>query len=189
MGIREGLVTLLARKPAHGYQLKLDLEAAVGDTWTVNVGQIYTTLQRLERDGLVESSGMDEQKRIIYRATAPGRAAARAWLAEPEELAAANRDEVTLKVLLALTTGVESARRVVEIQRGATMAGLQDYTSLKATADDDLGWQLYLDRLILNAEAELRWLERVEARIESLPAKAAAPVRRVEAHDRAGVRQ
>jgi hypothetical protein len=93
-----------------------------------------------------------------------------AWLAAPVDLAAAGRDEISLKVLMAMVSGAIDPRRVVERQRGATMTILQDFTTLKSDdSKDDLAWQLYLDRLILSAEAELRWLERVEARLDLMP--------------------
>ncbi|MFP3881469.1 MAG: PadR family transcriptional regulator [Actinomycetota bacterium] len=175
MGIREGMLALLARGDAHGYQLKVDLEAATGEMWSINVGQVYTTLSRLERDRLVTSSGSDAQGRIVYRITDAGREAVAAWMAGPVELAAAGRDEISLKLMVALASGLD-ARRVVEVQRSATMGLLQDYTALKAAADDrDLAWQLQLDRLILSAEAELRWLERVEDRLDPAPASEPVP--------------
>lgn len=179
MGIKEGLLCLLARGDAHGYQLKSDLETTTGDTWQVNIGQIYTTLQRLERDGFVASTISNGDGRVVYTITDRGRDAAREWMQSPVSLAAAGRDEISLKVLMSLASGVEDPRRVIEKQRGSTMTLLQDYTNLKGDgqAEDDLAWLLHLDRLILSAEAELRWLERVEARLEDLgpttPAKAA----------------
>lgn len=167
MGIKEGLLGLLARGEAHGYQLKVDLEAATGEVWTINVGQVYSTLSRLERDGLVVTIGSDSQGRIVYEITDAGRESVAEWMAGPEELAAAGRDEISLKLLVALAAGMD-ARRVVDVQRGATMGTLQDYTALKAANQDgDLAWQLQLDRLIFSAEAELRWLERVESRLEA----------------------
>lgn len=165
MGIKEGLLALLARGEAHGYQLKLDLEAATGDTWRINVGQIYTTLSRLERDGLVRSAGADNQGRIIYEITADGNQAVAEWLAVPVDLAAAGRDEISLKLLVSLAAGMDPGP-VVKTQRSATMKALQDYTALKGSGDrPDLAWELHLDRLILSAEAELRWLDRVEDRL------------------------
>lgn len=184
MGLKDGLLALLARGDVHGYQLKVDIEAATSDIWTINVGQIYTTLSRLERDGLVVSAGSDAQGRIVYGITDAGRESVAAWMARPVDLAVAGRDEMTLKLMVALATDVD-ARRIVEVQRGATMGLLQDYTALKAADDDgDLAWQLQLDRLIFSAEAELRWLERVESRLED--AKQAQPTNhrqsRKEAH-------
>ncbi len=170
MGLKEGLLCLLSTSDAHGYQLKADLEATTGDTWRVNVGQVYTTLQRLERDGLVASTESNTEGRVVYAITEAGRSEVQIWMAGPVELAAAGRDEITLKVLMAIRSGVEHPRRVVEKQRGSTMTLLQDYTTLKADASgEDLAWQLHLDRLILSAEAELRWLDRVESRLDDLP--------------------
>ncbi|MEX0796262.1 MAG: PadR family transcriptional regulator [Acidimicrobiia bacterium] len=170
MGLKEGLLCLLVNGDAHGYQLKSELEATTGETWQVNIGQVYTTLQRLERDGLVESTESNGDGRVIYTLTDLGRQGVSKWLAAPVDLAAAGRDEISLKVLMAMVSGASDPRRVVERQRGATMTLLQDFTTLKAgDSNDDLAWQLYLDRLILSAEAELRWLERVEARLDLMP--------------------
>jgi len=167
MGIKQGLLALLADGPRHGYQLKLDLESATGDAVTINVGQVYTTLQRLERDGLVEDGGNDSEGRAIYRITPSGIAALREWVSRPEDLAAAGRDEISIKVLLALFTPGLDPAQVIETQRRATMGLLQDFTLLRAQdSDADLAWQLHLDRLMYSAEAELKWLDRVEERLE-----------------------
>lgn len=169
MGLKEGLLCLLAGGDSHGYELKVHLEATTGETWQVNVGQIYTTLQRLERDGLVVHSNGDDG-RVVYSLTKAGRTAAIEWIEEPVELAVANRDEISLKVLMAIRSGIQDPRRVIERQRGSTMALLQDYTTLKSDEDaEDIGWLLYLDRLVFSAEAELRWLDKVESRLEEQP--------------------
>jgi DNA-binding PadR family transcriptional regulator len=190
MGLREGLLCILVRGDAHGYRLKSELEVATGDTWQVNIGQVYTTLQRLERDGLVESTESKGDGRVVYAVTDLGRDEVRAWLATPVDLAASGRDEISLKVLMAMVCGVTDPRRVIEKQRGATMTLLQDYTTLKADdSRDDLAWQLYLDRLILSAEAELRWLERVEARLEVMPPSEVTDSNESEATDPVEVNQ
>ncbi|MBK5269071.1 MAG: PadR family transcriptional regulator [Acidimicrobiia bacterium] len=171
VGIKEGLLCLLVKNEGHGYQLKQDLESATGDTWQVNIGQVYTTLQRLERDGLATSHSPDADGRVTYSVTDDGRVVAKEWMAQPVDLAAAGRDEISLKLLMALVSGVEHPRRVIEVQRGSIMGLLQDYTALKSdNLNDDFAWLLYLDRLIFSAEAELRWLERVESRLDDLPA-------------------
>jgi DNA-binding PadR family transcriptional regulator len=168
MGIKEGLLALLADGPRHGYQLKLDLEAATGDAVTINVGQVYTTLHRLERDGLVEDGGNDTEGRAVYRITKHGVATVREWVSKPEDLAAAGRDEISIKVLLALFSPGLDPNQVIETQRRATMGLLQDFTQLRARDNDaDLAWQLHLDRLMYSAEAELKWLDRVEERLKS----------------------
>ncbi|HEX6220714.1 MAG TPA: PadR family transcriptional regulator [Acidimicrobiia bacterium] len=177
MGIKEGLLALLADGPRHGYQLKLDLEAATGDAISINVGQVYTTLQRLERDGLVRSGAHDNEGRAIYEITSTGVEVVREWVSSPENLAAAGRDEISIKVLLSLFTEGLSPTEVIENQRRSTMGLLQDFTQLRAQDNDaDLAWQLHLDRLMYSAEAELKWLDRVEERL-----KKAKPVRRLRA--------
>jgi DNA-binding PadR family transcriptional regulator len=179
MGLREGLLCLLAEGDTHGYELKTALESTTGDTWQVNVGQVYTTLQRLERDGLVVGAATTEGGRVVYALTDDGRLAAGQWLVAPVEPAAAGRDEITLKVMVAVRSGADVARRVIEVQRGSTMKLLQDYTTLKAGAEGkEMAWLLYLDRLILSAEAELRWLDRVEGRIEEMSPEPASSRKR-----------
>ena len=166
MGIKEGLLSLLATGPAHGYQLKLDFESATGEAWPLNIGQVYTTLQRLERDGLVELAETDEEGRHIYAITDSGRNALGEWMLSPVERTVTNRDDISMKLLLAMAAGVVDPLAVIAVQRNATMSGLQDYTRLKAeAAATDLAWLLHVDRLILHAEAELRWLDRVEERL------------------------
>ena len=71
MPIRRGLLSLLARSPMHGYQLRTEFEAATGSTWPLNIGQVYTTLSRLERDGFVEPVG-ESDGRVTYRLTETG---------------------------------------------------------------------------------------------------------------------
>lgn len=174
MGIREGLLALLADGRKHGYQLKLDLEAATGDAISINVGQVYSTLQRLERDGLIEGGDTDAEGREVYEITADGVRALSDWVSTPENLAAAGRDEISIKVLIALfTDGIDPAE-VVESQRRATMSLLQDFTQLRARDEEqDLAWQLHLDRLMYSAEAELKWLDRVEERLKQAKKKTA----------------
>lgn len=168
MGIREGLLALLAEEPKHGYQLKLDLEAATGDSLSINVGQVYSTLQRLERDGLIVSRGKDADGREVHAITAAGRETLSKWALDPVDLAAAGRDEISLKILIALYTKRLDPREIIDSQRSSTMSLLQDFTRLRARdREGDLAWQLHLDRLMYSAEAELKWLDRVEERIAS----------------------
>lgn len=168
MGVKEGLLALLGDGPRHGYQLKLDLETATGDSISINVGQIYSTLQRLERDGLIEGGGKDSDGRDVYRITEKGRESLAGWAIEAVDLAAAGRDEVSLKVLIALSSDGLDPWAVIEHQRRFTMGLLQDLTQLRSRdVDSDLAWQLHLDRLMYSAEAELKWLDRVEERLES----------------------
>jgi DNA-binding PadR family transcriptional regulator len=181
VGVKDGLLALLARGPSYGYQLKSDFERATGGVWPLNIGQVYTSLQRLERDGLVaEVDGGSDGDRRSYELTAAGREALAAWLASPEARTVEDRDEVAMKVLLAAASPGQDPRHVIDAQRTSTMRALQDHTRRKAAlgaVEDDaarLAEVVHLDRLVLTCRAELDWLDLAEARIESLTATTAA---------------
>ena len=168
MPIRRGLLTLLAREPMHGYQLRSEFDAATGATWPLNIGQVYTTLSRLERDGFVEAVGKAEDGRVAYRITDAGVQEVEKWFDAPVPREGRPRDELAIKLALAVTTPGVDVLTVVQTQRTATMTGLQDLTRLKARADGDdgdLAWSLVLDSLLFRAEAEIRWLDHCEARV------------------------
>ncbi|MEM9563403.1 MAG: PadR family transcriptional regulator [Actinomycetota bacterium] len=175
MAVREALLTLLADGPKHGYQLKADFETATGQAWPLNVGQVYTTLQRLERDGLVEptdagaATGDDDEPppggRVPYALTEAGLAVFRQWLVTPSPADLANRDETTMRVLLALAAESGSVAGLLRAQRQATTETLQALTAMRADGDPSLAWSLQLDRMVFLAEAELRWLDRAEERV------------------------
>lgn len=169
MSIKHGLLALLERGPSHGYQLRSDFDAATGAAWPLNVGQVYTTLDRLERDGLVAQDGEpDAEGRIAYRITDEGRGELTAWFRSPVSAKGAPRDELSIKLALAVTTPGVDVLGVVQTQRTATMTTLQELTRLKARATDpaaDLAWSLVLDSLVFRAEAEIRWLDHCEARV------------------------
>jgi DNA-binding PadR family transcriptional regulator len=197
MSIRHGLLALLERGPSHGYQLRSDFDAATGATWPLNVGQVYTTLDRLERDGLVAQDGEpDGDGRIAYRITEDGQRELTAWFRSPVSAKSAPRDELSIKLALAVTTPGVDVLGVVQTQRTATMTGLQELTRLKARATDtatDLAWSLVLDSLVFRAEAEIRWLDHCEARVARAATTrpqniAAAPVAPAERAGKAGRR-
>jgi DNA-binding PadR family transcriptional regulator len=182
MSIRHGLLALLERGPRHGYQLRSEFDAATGATWPLNVGQVYTTLDRLARDGLVVQDGdPDADGRIAYRLTDTGHAEVRGWFASPVSPKGAPRDELAIKLALAVTTPGVDVLSVVQTQRTGTMTALQELTRLKTRADgDDLAWSLVLDSLVFRAEAELRWLDHCETRVAraaaARPRTSVAPV-------------
>ena len=164
MSIRHGLLALLARGPMHGYQLRSTFEASTGGTWPLNIGQVYTTLARLERDELVRPLGESEGQRP-YAITDPGLAVVREWFATPVQVKDRPRDELAVKLALAITTPGVDVVRVVQAQRTATMRTMQEYTRLKRGAEraEDLPWRLVLDAMVFQAEAELRWLDHCES--------------------------
>ncbi len=168
MSVRQGLLALLAQQPMYGAQLRAEFEGRTGGTWPLNVGQVYTTLARLERDGLVEAAGgPDEDGRIAYRLTDAGRTEVGRWWMAPVDRGEHPRDELAIKLALAVTVDDVDVPAVVQAQRTQTLRGLQDLTRLKqrATDDDHLAWLLVLDNLVFAAEAEVRWLDHVESRL------------------------
>jgi DNA-binding PadR family transcriptional regulator len=169
VSVRHGLLALLAEGPSYGYQLRTRLETRTGGTWPLNIGQVYTTLSRLERDGLVEATEADGQ--ATYRITDAGRAAVADWFAGPVDRPAPTRDELAIKLALAIGSPTAEAGRVVQVQRSATRQRLAELSRLRAgadaaaDADADLTSTLVLDALVFQAEAELRWLDHCEARL------------------------
>ncbi len=167
MAIRQGLLALLDEGPAYGYQLKAAFEERTGGTWMLNVGQVYTTLARAERDGLVDHQQVDDEGRVVYQITPAGHREVAEWFALPVRREGAPRDELAIKLALAVTAPDVDVRAIVQAQRTETMRTLQDLTRLKMQADEraDVAWTLVLDRLVFDAEAEARWLDHCESRL------------------------
>ncbi len=168
MSVRQALLALLDNGPTYGYQLRSDFESRTGGTWPLNIGQVYTTLSRLERDGLVRTvEGPTEAGHVVYEITEPGRSEVADWFATPVARNAPARDEIAIKLAMAVDVPDLEIAAVIQQQRRASIAALQDFTRLKRTADDgdDLAWSLVLDRLIFDAEAEVRWLDHCETRL------------------------
>ncbi|MFJ6212882.1 PadR family transcriptional regulator [Streptomyces sp. NPDC092296] len=195
MSIRHGLLALLDQGPHYGYQLRTEFEERTGATWPLNVGQVYTTLGRLERDGLVAPAGEDGEGHVFYAITDAGRAELRDWFGTPVRRDSPPRDELAIKLAMAVTVPGVDVREVVQAQRRHSMRALQDYTRLKARAlaadlsaagpdpdgpdpdgpDRDLAWLLVLDQLIFQTEAEVRWLDHCETRLARHRPAPAAP--------------
>jgi len=173
MSIPNGLLALLAEEPRHCYALKASFEDRTGRAWRVNIGQVYSTLERLERDGLVAGAEGEGSTRA-YRLTDRGVRRLRAWFEEPVLLDPPPRDELAIKLLLAVGAPQVDAVALIRRQRGALIRALQRYTRQKELLDEEteLPSVLLHDSLILNAEAQLRWLDLCEARLRR---RAAAP--------------
>ena len=191
MSIRQAMLAILEQGPMYGYQLRAEFEQRTGETWPLNIGQVYTTLSRLERDGLVEvvevvgHGGADEgdesssdRQHVSYRATEAGRSEVSEWFATPVPRSQPPRDELAIKLAIAVTLPGVEVGTIIQRQRSATMASLQDYTRLKRTGraatpaePADLAWSLVLDALVFDAEAEVRWLDHCEARLRRAAAE------------------
>ena len=170
MSVRNSLLALLNAGPMHGYGLKSEFEAATGDVWPLNVGQVYTTLGRLERDGLV-SAVADAEGQKTYAITEAGRDELRRWFDTPVAREVVPRQELAIKLVFAMRSGPAVVSEVVQRQRVATIRSLQEFTRLKAAAeaDGDLAWVLMLDAFVFQAESEARWLDLCEARLAQAP--------------------
>jgi DNA-binding PadR family transcriptional regulator len=165
MSVRQALLALLEQGPRYGYQLRAEFEQRTGSTWPLNVGQVYSTLARLERDGLVEGTGADDEGHVMYEVTPAGRDEVSAWFTTPVPRTQPPRDELAIKLALAVTVPGVDVGSLIQRQRTATMTALQDYTRLKRNGDGDLAWGLVLDSLVFAAEAEIRWLDHCESRL------------------------
>ena len=167
MSVRHSLLALLSAGPMHGYGLKTEFEAATGDIWPLNVGQVYTTLGRLERDGLVTAEVSDADGQKVYEITEGGRGELGRWFETPVPREVIPRQEMAIKLVFAMRSGMADVAAVVQRQRVATVRALQDVTRLKAAAESsgDLAGLLMLDGLAFQAEAEVRWLDMCQARL------------------------
>ncbi|MBS0025650.1 PadR family transcriptional regulator [Microbacterium paraoxydans] len=174
MSVRHSLLAILDQGPCYGYQLRHEFARRTGSTWTLNVGQIYNTLERLERDGLVQRGEADEHGHVYWRITADGSAEAARWLASPVERAQPTREELAVKVAVAATLPGIDAADVIRAQREASARRLETLRDAAfAHGDPDgaeaLAWSLVTDSMIFAAEAEVRWLEHTERRLAAHP--------------------
>ncbi len=169
MSIRNSVLALLAQGPRYGALLKTEFEERTGGP--LNVGQVYTTLARLERDGLVVGDGRpDDEGRIAYRLTETGRLEAKRWWSTPVDRPDPDRDELVMKLALAVADPTVDALLVIQVQRTATMQRLHELTRRKiqleqpgATPSATPSERLVLEHRLFTVEAELRWLDHVEA--------------------------
>ena len=168
MAVREGLLAVLSGGPRHGYQIKTDFESMTGGVWKLNVGQVYTTLERLERDGMVDVDDSNDSK--IYSLTTSGADELAQWWRPGVVDDAPPRDELMLKVLSAIDRGTDHALAVVDAHRTALTALLQQRRARMRAGDDaeNVASRLVDDALLLRAESDLRWLDICETRITAV---------------------
>ncbi|HEY7136858.1 MAG TPA: PadR family transcriptional regulator [Acidimicrobiia bacterium] len=170
MSVRHALLALLSEGPKYGLQLRQEFESRTGEVWPLNVGQVYTTLQRLERDGLVESDDSAEDgPQKAFRITAGGEHELGEWLRTPPDMASPPRDELVIKVMVALGLHGVDVREVVQVHRRHLVELMQQWTRLKGDADErDVGFALVVDAELFRLESLIRWLDAADARIARL---------------------
>lgn len=178
MSVRHALLALLSEGPKYGLQLRQEFQAGTGEVWPLNIGQVYTTLQRLERDGLVESDGAgDDGPQKRYRITAVGEDELATWLRTPSDASAPPRDELVIKVLISLRVPGIDVRNVVQAHRRHLVELMQQYTRLKEdVSDDEVGLGLVVDAELFRLDAVIRWLDAADGRLKRRGPSAPSPV-------------
>ena len=176
MSVRHALLALLSEGAKYGLQLREEFESGTGEVWPLNVGQVYTTLQRLERDGLIESDdGVEEGPKKGFRITADGREELAAWLRTPPDLSSPPRDELVMKVLVALRVPGVDVHEVIQVHRRYLVELMQQWTRLKEEeAEFDLGLALMIDAELFRLDAVIRWLDAADGRLKRAAAGQAA---------------
>ena len=168
MSIRHAMLALLSEEPKYGLQLRQEFEARTGEVWVLNVGQVYTTLQRLERDGLVESEGGDDdgpQKK--FRITAEGADELASWLRTPPDLTSPPRDELVIKVLVARQVPGVDVAELIQAHRRHLVELMQQWTRLKEDmADSDVALALAVDAELFRLDSVIRWLDAADGRLK-----------------------
>jgi DNA-binding PadR family transcriptional regulator len=168
VSVPHALLALLSEGPKYGLQLRQEFEARTGEVWPLNVGQVYTTLQRLARAGLVESDNEDaDGPQRGFRITAEGEAELAGWLRTPPDLAAPPRDELVIKILVALRVPGTEVADVIQVHRRYLVELIQQWTRIKEdSADRDLGLALAVDAELFRLDSVIRWLDAAEGRIK-----------------------
>jgi DNA-binding PadR family transcriptional regulator len=176
MSVPHALLALLSEGPKYGLQLRQEFEARTGEVWPLNVGQVYTTLQRLERDGLVESNdaGRDGPQKG-FQITLQGEQELAGWLRTPPDLSSPPRDELVIKVLVALRVPGTDVHEVIQVHRRYVVELMQQWTRIKDdAAPGDVGLGLAVDAELFRLDAVVRWLDAADGRLRRARADAAA---------------
>ena len=168
MSIGHTLLGLLEGGPRHGYDLKRAYDEHFGHDRPLHYGQVYATLSRLLKNGLIEESGVEQgggPDRKRYAVTAEGVTDVDKWLGTPEKPELYMQSTLYTKVVIALMSA-RDAQDVLDTQRHAHLRAMRELTARKR--DGDLADQLICDHALFHLEADLRWLELTAARIDEL---------------------
>jgi DNA-binding PadR family transcriptional regulator len=171
MSIGQAFLGLLESQPRHGYELKRAYDKRFGADRPLAYGQVYATLSRLLKNGLVVVDGVepgDGPDRKRYAITAAGVTDVAAWLGRPEKPESYLQSTLYTKVVLALLTG-RSAAQLLDTQRSEHLRAMRELTRRKL--DGDLGDQLICDHALFHLDADLRWLELTADRLDDLAAR------------------
>jgi DNA-binding PadR family transcriptional regulator len=166
--VRLPLLALLAKDPAHGYELKARLEQTFGDAYpSPNIGQIYLTLQRLERSGLVRSQDVvqsDRPNKRVYELTPAGQEAVTSWLEEPSD-GPRVRDDFFMKLVLGPQAGMADRLSLINRQRRYYLSQMRSLSVLAEGSGHDKFGGLLIEGAMLHLQADLDWLERCQGEL------------------------
>jgi DNA-binding PadR family transcriptional regulator len=180
VSIAMSLLAILEEQPTYGLHLRDEFEDRTRAMWPLNVGQVYATLSRLERDGLVRVLREGPEGQKVYQVTGAGRSRLRGWFGTSIQTLPPARDELVLKLIM--TIGREEARseQVIQRERKSAVQLLQELTALKrnGSTEEDVGWAFLLDSLIFQTEARVRWLDDCEARLRKAALSGTLPHRK-----------
>jgi DNA-binding PadR family transcriptional regulator len=169
VSVPHALLALLSEGPKYGMRLQNEFEARTGEVWPLNVGQVYTTLQRLERDGLVETDDADGERQKRYRITSAGGRELADWLRTPPELVPPPRDELVIKLLVALQIPGVDIHEILQVHRRQVIEVMQRYTRIKAeTPEDEVPLALVADAELFRLEGIVRWLDAADVRLKQV---------------------
>jgi DNA-binding PadR family transcriptional regulator len=175
MSIRHALLAFLSEGPKYGLQLRQEFEESTGEVWPLNVGQVYTTLQRLERDDLIESDDRGEEPgpQKAFRITEAGREELDTWLSTPPDMTEPPRDELVIKVLAAIRVPGVSVHDVIQVHRRYLVELMQQWTRLKEDeAEFDLTFALVVDSELFRLDSVVRWLDTADGRLKRVALEA-----------------
>jgi DNA-binding PadR family transcriptional regulator len=182
VSVSHALLALLSEGPKYGLQLRQEFESRTGEVWPLNVGQVYTTLQRLERSGLVEADDAGEDgPQKHFRITGAGEAELAGWLRTPPDLSSPPRDELVMKVLVAGRMPGVDVRELIQVHRRYLVELMQQWTRIKEDAGDEIGLVLAVDAELFRLDSVIRWLDAADGRFrrysppDTVPAQDPAP--------------
>jgi DNA-binding PadR family transcriptional regulator len=165
--MRELFLALLAGDRGHGYELKQTLEQEFGERFpALNAGQIYSTLARLERDGLVvgQSVAGDSRRKRVYELTESGRAALQGWIETPVP-GTRLKDEFFMKFVVVASAGLAEPRALIDGQRREYLQSLRDLDAQLSANGNGLAAELLVEGAVLHLKADLEWLDLIEHRM------------------------
>jgi DNA-binding PadR family transcriptional regulator len=177
MSVRHALLAMLSEGPKYGLQLRQEFEARTGEVWPLNIGQVYSTLQRLERDGLIESDdAAADGPQKGFRITAAGEQELALWLRTPLDLSLPPRDELVIKILVAWQLPGVDVHEVIQTHRRYLVELMQQWTRLKEDqAQSGLGFALAVDAELFRLDSVMRWLDTADSRFRHAETGPPAP--------------